>query len=132
MTAELAFIDALSKTSSKAGLAKELMKKVPGLLKKHKLPIGAAALGAALTSGGTYLATRPKKDTGLSSDQEQTRGVVNALEGKTGFLPERARAFARGSKELSDVAAKHPKKSALLAAPAGALGGLWLLKKLKG
>lgn len=151
MSYELDFIDALTKTSGAVDSAKALgsaaLKKIVGnpvsqaalkTMAKHP-KITAGALGAAVTGGVTYAASKGKKttpgsekwvagkleDSAAKTDELKDQGV------EPSFRKEIAHAAAPGVSRIADVLHKHPGKAALFAAPAGALAGLKILKSLQ-
>lgn len=131
---EIAFIEALSKTSGPNTEAlKTLLKKLPAMARPHAKPIGAALGGASAATLAGYLLHRPSKKTGLSAEQKSSRWATEDLKrGEPGMARDSALALAEGGKRLSDVMSKHPVKAGLSYAPAGAMAGLKILKALKG
>ena len=98
-----------------------------------------AIIGAAVLSGAQAILNKRNKETGISPQQSFSNNrVENAtnsierkeLEGKPlGFADRYNLVSARSGRDLSDLYADYPIRSALLAAPAGA-GAALLLRNL--
>jgi hypothetical protein len=143
---ELTFLHALSNggLQKEAGVG-EYAKATANVLAKairDRAPqIGAAMIGAAAAGGGQYLMSRPRSGGRPSVDQSASRAAARATAGMAAeakkdkrplsFREDIQAATAPAVSAVADVGARHPGKAALLAAPAGALAGLAILKMIK-
>lgn len=82
-------------------------------------------LGALAGGAGTYLASRPQKDTGKSKMEEELEGAVAAQKVKPerGFLEKLKNRETESAHGLSKVFREHPVKASLLGMLTGAAGG---------
>ena len=149
---ELDFIDALSdKSLKRKTAAREFLNRVKTagvseavtqFVHQNAHEIGAALAGAGTFVAGQYILNRGGKDGKPSAQQSFTRSIEGnqkllerqaKKEGRgLSFREELNSALAPAVNKVSDTLAKHPGKGALLAAPAGALIGLRILKAIKG
>lgn len=148
---ELDFIDALCDKSTKRDTAaREFLTRVKTagssqavtqFVRQHAQEIGSALVGAGLATGAQYFANKEGKGGKPSVQQVAARSLEEKQKGveqkakregrELSFREGMQSATAPSASRASDVLAKHPVKGALLAAPAGAAAGLFILKQLK-
>jgi hypothetical protein len=157
MSAELELIEILSSTPALSTedamntlmlkLAASPFNAVKNLFLEHpEASLGALGAVAAITR--QFFANRPKKDGGLSEEQESSLRALESSaaelkkmksEHKTpGFFQEFRHAHAKHINDLANIFAKHPVRGALTAAPGGAAAGaslsqaiMWALPKAR-
>lgn len=135
------FLRKLKTAGPKLDMAKTVAKDVGGALLRNKDKLIAGGLGAVGAGALGYSMAKPGKDGAPSTEQlvgqKLTDSAANAkkLQDEAGVQPTfkqgLVHAVAPGVKGVADLLAKHPGKAALMAAPAGALAGLRILKTLK-
>ena len=115
--------------------ASPLQEAATGCVQQNATRIGAALAAAAVGTTAQYLANKPRG----GKDSVQQSAAKAALEGSQrakardgeSFGTDLAEATSRGVKDLSDVAAKHPGKAALMTGPLWLAAGWRAAKALK-